>query len=368
MNISATTLTQTTDVARAHAPGKLILSGEHSVVYGAPALAVAVRQFTEVWFKPIRLSDGLSTVFKDISQREFYPLKLLSGFKQSLDRRFDQFVKGELPVQKILQRPDDLAVYTLVSLMQHSPIPGVAAMGKLPAPGQLGSNSSLPIGAGMGSSSATIAATFVLFENLLELPQTERERFERVRACDRLQHGKVGSIDAATVVHGGLVRAHGENIEHPAIDPTHGLLTGEGWYWVLHGLPESSTGECVSAVREGHGHDTSLWDGFADCTKALQSALENGADVSDIIRENHKLLVRIGVVPQSAQDFVSAVEASGGAAKICGAGSVAGDKGGMVLVHMPEPDAIHKLMADKTGLRWAPLRVAENGASWGPAP
>ncbi|MEM7441286.1 MAG: GHMP kinase [Pseudomonadota bacterium] len=368
MNTNATTLTPTDDIARAHAPGKLILSGEHSVVYGAPALAVAVRQFTEVWFKPIRLSDGLSTVFKDISQGEFYPLKLLSGFKQSLDRRFEQFVNGELPVQKILQRPDDLAVYTLVSLMQHSPVPGVGAVGALPAPGQLGSNSSLPIGAGMGSSSATIAATFVLFENLLDLPQTERERFERVRACDRLQHGKVGSVDAATVVHGGLVRAQGENIENPSIDPSHGLLTGDGWYWVLHGLPDTTTGECVSAVREAHGDDAALWQSFADCTAAFQAALASGADPSDIIRENHKLLTRIGVVPTTTQDFICQVEAAGGVAKICGAGSVSGESGGMVLVYQPDADAMTALMADTPGLRWAPLQVSDQGAAWGPAP
>ncbi|MBC6442540.1 MAG: GHMP kinase [Rhodobacteraceae bacterium] len=368
MTTNVTTLTPAGNIARAHAPGKLILSGEHAVIYGAPALAVAVRRYAEVWFRPVRISAGLSTVFRDISQGEFYPLKLLSGFKRSLDRRFEQFLKGRLPVHKILQRPDDLAVYTLVSLMQHSPVPGVGAIGARPAPGQLGSTSALPVGAGMGSSSATIAATFVLFENLLELPQTERERFERVRACDRLQHGKVGAIDAAAVVYGGLVRAQGDAVAHPAIEPHHGLLTGCGWYWVLHGLPDATTGECVSTVRAAHGNDAGLWQGFSDCTTALQAALVCGADVSDILRENHALLVKIGVVPDATQAFIARVKAAGGAAKICGAGSVRGERGGMVLVHQPDADAMAALMADSPGLRWAPLQVARCGAAWGPAP
>ena len=51
-----------------------------------------------------------------------------------------------------------------------------------------------------------------------------------------------------------------------------------------------------------------------------------------MIRENHRLLSDIGVVPKKVKQFIEEVQAVGAAAKICGAGSIRGDRAGAVLV------------------------------------
>ena len=344
------------------------------MIYGAPALAMAVAHYTEVWFRPMSLGQGLKTAFGNLSSGEMYPFSLLSQFKSSLDQRFDQFMRGELDVHKILTRPDDLAVYTLASILQdrlaggEEDIAGIGAVNRLLAPGQLGSRSTLPIGAGLGSSAAVVAATTVLFENLLDRHKTLEERYARVRFCERLKHGRAGPIDAAAVVRGGLVRAGDAGVDVPDLPENHGLLSGDGWYWVLHGRPESSTGECVSAVRAAHGDDTALWDTFGACTKSFIDALTSGGNPDDEIRENQALLEKIGVVPEAAQGFVREIEAAGGVAKICGAGSVKGDGGGVVLVRMDDAEAMTRFMDAHPNNNWSPLRMAQKGAAVGPAP
>lgn len=346
----------------ARSPGKLILSGEHAVVYGAPALSVAVACFTDVWFTPIHRSAGLRTAFENLSQGHFYPFDLLKSFKQGLDSRFEAFLRGDLPVQKIMQRPDDLAVYTMVSLMQKLPMPGVSPNLHLPVPGKLSSQSEIPLGAGMGSSSAVIAATIVLYEHLLDAPLSLQERFEKVRYCERLQHGKGSFTDAAAVVYGGVNQVQNDTVQHIPLPDDHNLRQGAGWYWVLQGTPASSTGECVAEVRRNHGQDHGLWQSFTACTEAFHKALDENSNPVSVIRENHRLLQHIGVVPETTTRFAKAVEQAGGAAKISGAGTIHGENAGVVLVYMPEPDAMTALMANYPERRWSPLRMSYEGA------
>ena len=345
----------------ARAPGKVILSGEHSVVYGAPALVAAIELYTKVWFEPIHLSTGLQTAFADLSQGQLYPLKLLKTFKRTMDERFDRFVRGDLEVQNILQRPDDLAVYTMSALLQMLPVPGGMARRRLPVPGRLHSTSDLPLGAGMGSSAAVIAATIVLYEDLLTHPQRPLDRFEQVRFCERLQHGKGSAIDAAAVVYGGINRIQNGTVSAPDTSVMADRLKDEGWYWVLGGIPTASTGECVSTVRHKFGTDQGLWQAFEDCTNALQSALETGGCPKEQLRENHRLLRRLDVIPAAARAFVAAIEQAGGAAKISGAGSVRGPHAGVLLVYLPEIEAFETVMRQFPDYRWDRLTITQSG-------
>ena len=249
-----------------------------------------------------------------------------------------------------------VVIYSLATLLRHLPLPGFSAGSRLPVPGRLSSHSELPLGAGMGSSAAAIAATLVLYEHLLGRPMSDQQRFERVRFCERLQHGKGSAIDATATVYGGL---HVLRDGSPA--PLAANL-GSGWYWILSGIPIVSTGECVAYVRQQHGNDTALWQRFADTTTALQEALTTGADPRPALRENHRLLQHIGTVPAPAAALIAAIEAAGGAAKISGAGAHRGAGGGIILAYHPDPQAIPALLAAQPPLTWDALHIAPRGA------
>ncbi|MEL6915372.1 MAG: GHMP kinase [Pseudomonadota bacterium] len=297
-----------------------------------------------------------------MSPSAFYPFEALKGFKEGLDRRFEEFMRGEMPVQKILQRPDDLAVYTLTSLLPMIPVPGATARRRLPVPGQLASKTDMPLGAGMGSSAAVVAATVVLYEHLLGRPQSVEDRFEKVRFCERLQHGKGSAIDASAVVYGGLNRVAQDGVSSIALGPEHSLRNARGWYWVQLGTPVSKTGECVAKVRDDHGSDSVLWRSFGELTREFEKVISHDGDPIAVMRDNHRLLQKIGVVPQPASRFADAVEALGGAAKVSGAGAVRGEAAGVMLVYLEDPGAMATLMDAYPERRWEPLRVSLDGA------
>ena len=213
----------------------------------------------------------------------------------------------------------------------------------------------------MGSSAAVIAATFVLYEHLLSHTQSPEERFERVRFCERLQHGQGSVIDAACVVHSGLNRVDEGQLslygDHQAAQSLQ-----SGWYWIFHGTPLSLTGECVAEVARQHANDQTLWQDFAACTNALQHAISNKGCPKQAIRENHRLLSKISVVPDLAQQLIRELEAAGAAAKISGAGAVRGDRAGIILVYAEDNEAFAALMAKHPELRWEALQVASQGA------
>lgn len=359
----------------AHAPGKLILSGEHAVLYGAPALAMAVARYTEVSLTQLSGGTGLQTAFAQVSNGATYPLGALADLKEELDKRHLQFQRGERAVEHILRHPDDLAIYTLAALVTQAnsfPLsnPGPNRLAALLRAGELNSVSDLPIGAGMGSSAAVVAATTLLFETLRAESKPPEERVAHVRFCERLKHGNAGPIDAATVIRGGVMRVAGPDArpERVTLPEGHSLLRGAGWYWVVHGIPLSGTGECVSTVAKAHGQNQALWRDFAACVEMMQHNLLAGADLRPAMRLNHRLLDRLGVVPKAAGRFIAEVEALGGAAKICGAGAVRGDHAGALLVHVPDPPAMVALMARHPTLAWGDLRLSPGGAAAGPAP
>lgn len=347
----------------ARSPGKLILSGEHSVVYGAPALVAAIDRYTEVWFTPIHRSRTLQTAFGNLSKGEIYPLEVISKIKQKLDDRFDEFSKGKLPVQQILQRPDDLAIYTLAQVIQSLPMPGLTSTRNLLVPGRLSSRSDLPLGAGMGSSAAIIAATLVLYEHFLGKSENPQKRFEWVRFCERLQHGKGSAADASAVIYGGLNRVQTDSVTRLTRDEDEKPIELAGsWYWVLSGIPKSSTGECVASVRSKYGEDAELWQSFSDCTNALETALKTASSPVAVMNENQRLLEHIGVVTDPVQSFVRSIETMGGAAKTSGAGSIKGDGAGMVLVYLDDHEAMKRAMTAYPNWQWDKLALANQGA------
>lgn len=306
---------------KAVAPGKLILSGEHAVVYGRPALAMAVNRNAQVLVTMDGAADTVSFDLPNLTApKESFKLRALRDFHGRVRRNYEEFLAGKLSIREVLLKPVDLFQYAFVTVLDGLHL-------KMGGGVNVRLNSNIPIGCGMGSSAAAILSVLRGLGHYYRVDFRPEWYARYSLEVENMQHGQASGLDTYVSLHGGCVRfQQGVAEELP--------LPRMPLYIVQTGTPASTTGEAVSAVARRLGATARVWDDFETVTHQMQQALErdNLPGFQRAMRDNHRLLHMIGVVPDRVADFVTAVEATGGAAKICGAGAVTGEQAGMVLV------------------------------------
>jgi mevalonate kinase len=210
--------------------------------------------------------------------------------------------------------------------------------------------SGLPVGSGFGSSAAAAAAVVAAVLAFATGKDPDPERIARLALeVERRQHGQPSGVDGATVLQGGVLwarRGAAGALEIERIEPRSDLLRRLRVYDT--GTPAEPTGAVVAAVRAlregGPGRHERTLDRMEAATRALRSELESASADPDrslhLIREHEACLEDLGVVPETIRALVRRVEAEGGAAKISGAGSLAGPGAGSLLVYHPDPGRV----------------------------
>ena len=303
---------------KAVAPGKLILSGEHAVVYGKPAIAMAVDRSAQSIVLP-NASDLVSFDLQDYQQTDSITLRALREFKNRVAKNYHMFLNGELGIRDVLHKPVDLFQFAFITILDGLHL-------KLANGLNIQLHSNIPIGCGMGSSAATILCVLRAIGHYFRVEFRPDWYLRYSLETENLQHGHASGVDTYISMNGGCARFQQNETQRIPLPrfPMHLVHTG---------VPETTTGECVSRVKDQF-ENSRIWDDFESVTNELEKVLpkNNLREVQKVIRENNRLLTQIGVVPSKVQDFIREVEGAGAAAKVCGAGAVAGDKAGIVLV------------------------------------
>lgn len=315
------------------------MSGEHSVVYGKPAVAMAIDRSVTATIEE-SLEGEVTFDLPDINERESFTLLALQDFKRRAATNYRLFLEGELGIRDVLHKPVDLFKYGFITVLDglHRQLDrGIVIKLK----------STLPLGSGMGSSAASVLSELRALGHYLRVDFKPDWYYEFSMEAEKLQHGHPSGVDSYISLYGGCAAFENGTARSVA-------LPRMKMYLVETGAPEATTGECVMQVKEQFQNDL-IWNDFESVTREVEDAVRENNEVlmRSLIKENHRLLCRIGVVPQKVQQFVGDVEAAGGAAKICGAGSTRGKNGGAVLVLA---DFMPTTLADKYGYKVSPVR------------
>jgi mevalonate kinase len=263
----------------AFAPGKVLLFGEHSVVYGHPAIATAI-------------GVGVTALAQSGAPR-----------LRCADWKVEAAPGDGTRVGRALE-----------ALVDALPFGG----------GALELSASVPPGAGLGSSAAMAVACARALAELHDAPLSEVDLAAAALASERVFHGTPSGLDHAAVIHGGLVRFQrtesGAAIRSIARTAPLELVIAR----VEQG---ADTGRMVAEVAEQRRRlgdvAVGLHERIAAVTDAADAALVAGDDatVGELMTINHALLAAIGVSTPGL-DRACALARSSGAlgAKLTGAG------------------------------------------------
>ena len=271
---------------KATAPGKVILFGEHAVVYGRPAIAAPVSQVRA------------TAVITPSPDTDIY-----------------------------LIAPDLNLATTLNEAGEENPL--AAAVRQVAPPLQLPPftltvTSQIPIASGMGSGAAITAAIIRALAQYLGLPASNEWVSLLTYEVEKLYHGTPSGIDNTVVAYEQpiyFVRQQPQNrIEAFRVArPLHLLIADTGI--------RSSTKVVVDDVRRQWQADPTrfeaLFDSCGQIADQARAAIERGdlGEIGRLMSQNHALLQEMTVSsPELDQLVTAALQAGALGAKMSGAG------------------------------------------------
>ena len=233
--------------------GKVILSGEHSVVFGQPAILTSLNLGVRATIKEGYLSEE--------QQQDQYLQHLISLFLRVVGKKNLKFA--------------------------------------------LKIESNLPPKSGLGSSAAFAAAILSELARFYNYSLNRDRLYNLVLRAENFIHGQSSGADPAIVVYGGLVIFRQGKIA--AINNT--KLSQKTFFLINSGPASESTGEMIAKVADNKSSQ-SIVEQIGLVSEQLIRDLKNNAFDPKLFDDNQLLLQELGVVGQVAQQIISQLQST----------------------------------------------------------
>ncbi len=304
------------------APAKAILVGEHFVVSGAMAIAIAINLYAKA-------SAGLAP-------------------------------RGSIAISaKGLGMCEDGAESLRESGSESGPFGPLVSMVKaflerygIEQGVDIRLSSEIPLSAGLGSSAAIAVSILVALSSLFGIRLEREEMFELAFVSERILHGNPSGIDHATSIYGGAI----------AYSPSRGFrrlpVAGEISLVVGDTLKRRSTKEQILKVQDFLKRNPEIareaFERIREISEGAISCLEGGdmEGLGELMNENQALLSKVGASSEELDRLIEASIAAGAfGAKLTGAG------GGGCMIALGPPDALGAIEESIRRAGGTPYRV-----------
>jgi mevalonate kinase len=280
-----------------NAPAKVIISGEHAVVYGHPALVAAVNVYSKVSVE----------AFDEIGAHEIFSEKY--GFAKMIGKAFSG--------------PSQLKPFArIIDVFRDSE----GFKGRL----RVRISSEIPPASGMGSSaSLSVALANALLKLVYDKPSDEKV-FSLAMEGERVAHVNPSGVDVAAALWGGLILfVKDKGVER--------LEAGQGVFLLADSGLERNTKDMIMKVASLKDREPDLFNiimaSVSNITLRISRLLQTDiAEAGRLMTLNHLLLSLMGVSNSRLDSLVwASISAGAYGAKLTGGGG-----GGCVLALVDE--------------------------------
>jgi len=298
----------------ASAPAKVILFGEHFVVYGEPAIVLAIDKRA---YAKAELREDKRLYLRSLNLN-------VAGF---FDNGNFKVEGGSLKEAKMKLEPLKCAVEKVLEIYG----------GKVGLSIEV--NSTVPVAAGLGSSAAVAAAVAAAVGALLNVKMSKEDVFRIAYEAEKIMHGTPSGVDPAISTFGGAMLFQIDTGFKP-------LDVKEDFPLVIGNTGvERSTKTQVAKVRSLKDKYPQIVEPMMRTARELvlraMEALKEGdlETLGELMNINHALLYGLGVSDESLEWLINAARKAGAlGAKLTGAG------GGGCIIALANKDRVENVL------------------------
>ncbi|WEV41847.1 mevalonate kinase [Bifidobacterium sp. ESL0682] len=303
---------------------KVILMGEHSVVYGYPAVAAPLLSLKmRAWVTPVE-QEHVEVVSGQARH------SVISDFRHSDD---DLSLSSKLEPSRSFSSQSHVG--TLKALNYEGSLSDAGSrFGGLERAVKVATefashpaltfdvvtDSSFPAGRGMGSSAASAGAVIRAILDACDVKASEQEILRLTNEAEVITHGNPSGLDAATTCSRDLVAFESGDIEKMSVDmPAYLVIADSG----IAGSTREAVGNVHKQDEQDHARVKSIMDELGELARASETDLELGAVrmLGKSMNRAHELLDELNVSHPLVNHLVEAARAAGASgAKMTGGG------------------------------------------------
>ncbi|MHA1952869.1 MAG: mevalonate kinase [Candidatus Heimdallarchaeaceae archaeon] len=253
------------------APGKVILFGEHSVVYGYPAIASAIGLRAKCSINSTSLEQNTISVPNIMPDRKF-----ILGNEIPDDLKSLEFILNH--ILKKTKRQKNLEMEIL---------------------------SDLPVSAGLGSSAAVAVSVVTSLFSILGIEYNLENVNEVAFDAEKIIHGTPSGIDNTISTFGGSIIFEKGNIKQIPINLHLSHIV------IVNSLVPRNTRDLVNSLRDRYNKNSKkysqLFEEIGEIVEESQKSLKDGdlERIGYLMNKNHILLEKLGVGNKHIKKIVS---------------------------------------------------------------